>query len=157
MDWSFLYAGGAPLAVVMLSAPLAYAGVVVILRIGGKRTLADFNAFDFVVSVALGSLLAATVVNPSVAVAEGLAAIALLVALQAGIARLTTRSRRARAIVQSRPRLVAHRGQVIEAALRATRLSEDDLNTAARQAGFAAVGETGAIIIESNGKISVLG
>ncbi|MGR3466632.1 MAG: YetF domain-containing protein, partial [Shimia sp.] len=47
--------------------------------------------------------------------------------------------------------------QVIEAALRATRLSEDDLNTAARQAGFAAVGETGAIIIESNGKISVLG
>ena len=50
---------------------LAYAGLVLVLRISGKRTLAKLNAFDLVVTVALGSILASILLQESVALAEG--------------------------------------------------------------------------------------
>ena len=53
-----------------------------ILRISGKRTLAKMNAFDFVVTVALGSTLATVFLSKDIALAEGLFAFALLAGLQ---------------------------------------------------------------------------
>ena len=61
---------------------LAYIALVLLLRISGKRTLAKFNAFDFVVTVALGSTLATILLNNSIALAEGILALALLIGLQ---------------------------------------------------------------------------
>ena len=60
----------------------AYATVVVVLRLSGKRTLSKLNAFDLVVSVALGSTLATILLNSDVSWAEGATALALLAALQ---------------------------------------------------------------------------
>jgi uncharacterized membrane protein YcaP (DUF421 family) len=66
------WAGLAQVAVVGV---LAYAGLLLLLRISGKRTLAKMNAFDLVVSVALGSTLATTLLSRDVAVAEGVLAL----------------------------------------------------------------------------------
>ena len=49
----------------------AYAALVIFLRISGKRTLSKMNAFDLVVTVALGSTLATVVLSKDVALAEG--------------------------------------------------------------------------------------
>jgi hypothetical protein len=49
----------------------AYVTLVVALRLSGKRTLAKLNAFDLVVTVALGSALATVVLDPGVSWAEG--------------------------------------------------------------------------------------
>jgi uncharacterized membrane protein YcaP (DUF421 family) len=61
---------------------LAYAGLVLFLRFSAKRTLARMNAFDLFVTVSLGSTLATITISADVAVAQGLLALALLVALQ---------------------------------------------------------------------------
>ena len=50
---------------------LAYAALVVLLRVWGKRTLSRMNAFDFVVTVALGSTLATVLLSRNVALLEG--------------------------------------------------------------------------------------
>jgi len=67
---------------VLVVGTLAYIALVLLLRISGKRTLAKFNAFDFVVTVALGSTLATILLNNSIALAEGILALALLIGLQ---------------------------------------------------------------------------
>jgi len=51
---------------VFFSGIFAYAILVVFLRVSGKRTLSKMNSFDFVVTIALGSTLAATIVNTSI-------------------------------------------------------------------------------------------
>ena len=57
---------------------LAYVSLVVFLRISGKRTLSKMNAFDLIVTVALGSTLATVLLSKDVALAEGALAFALL-------------------------------------------------------------------------------
>lgn len=61
---------------------LAYVTLIVFLRISGKRTLAKLNAFDLVVTVALGSTLSAVLLQESVALAEGATALGLLILMQ---------------------------------------------------------------------------
>lgn len=61
---------------------LAYLGLVVMLRLSGKRTLSKLNAFDLVVTVALGSILATILLSREVPLADGLVAFVLLIALQ---------------------------------------------------------------------------
>ncbi len=71
---------------------LAYVALVALLRISGKRTLSKMNAFDFVVTVALGSTLATIMLSKDVALAEGVAAFATLIGLQFAISWLSVRS-----------------------------------------------------------------
>ncbi len=61
---------------------VAYLCLVVLLRVSGKRTLSKMNAFDFVVTIALGSTLATILLNKDTSLAEGVMALGLLVGLQ---------------------------------------------------------------------------
>lgn len=97
----------------------AYVAIVVLLRISGKRTLAKMNAFDLVVTVALGSSLATILLSKDTALAEGIAALATLIVLQAIVALANTRSRTLERIVKSEPVLLMHRGKVLHDALNA--------------------------------------
>jgi uncharacterized membrane protein YcaP (DUF421 family) len=53
---------------------LAYVALMVILRLSGNRTLSKMNAFDFIVTIALGSTLATVLLSSDVALAEGVLA-----------------------------------------------------------------------------------
>lgn len=81
---------------VVLIGSAAYVALLLLLRISGKRTLAKLSAFDFVITVALGSTLATVLLSKSVALAEGVTAMALLIGLQYGVASLVSRSSRFR-------------------------------------------------------------
>ena len=56
---------------VLVVGTLAYAALVLLLRVTGKRTLSKMNAFDLIVTVALGSTLATVLLSKDVALAEG--------------------------------------------------------------------------------------
>ncbi len=73
-----------------------YASLVLILRLSGKRTLAKLNAFDMVVTVALGSTLATILLSSTVSWVEGVAALVALAALQLLVALVTVHVPRAR-------------------------------------------------------------
>ena len=65
--------------------------LLLLLRVSGKRTLTRMNAFDLVVTVALGSTLATVLLTKSVALADGLVAFAVLILLQYGLTWLSVR------------------------------------------------------------------
>src|SRR5688500_7112001 len=90
------------LRVVVISL-LAYAFLVVILRVAGKRSLAKLNAFDFVVTVAFGSTLATVLLSKQGALAEGVLAFAMLAALQWIVSRLSIAYGPFRRLVRSDP------------------------------------------------------
>ena len=90
----------------MVVGVLAYVALVFLLRISGKRTLSKMNAFDFVVTVALGSTLATILLSKDVPLAEGVLAFALLIALQYVIAWFSVRSRTVSRFVKAEPTLL---------------------------------------------------
>ena len=84
--------------------------VLLLLRVSGKRTLTRMNAFDLVVTVALGSTLATVLLIKSVALAEGLTAFMLLIFLQFVLTWLSVRSRAVSRLVKSEPTLLVYQG-----------------------------------------------
>ncbi|MFP3942984.1 MAG: DUF421 domain-containing protein, partial [Alphaproteobacteria bacterium] len=80
---------------------LAYVVLILLLRISGKRTLSKMNAFDLVVTVALGSSLATVLLSKDVALSEGVIAFAVLIGAQFAITWMSVRSGGFRKVVKS--------------------------------------------------------
>ena len=134
----------------------SYAALIAVVRISGKRTLSKLNAFDLVVTVALGSTVATILLSKDVALVEGLTALALLVGLQFVVAYLSVRSSAVSGLVKSEPTLVVRRGQMLHDAMRRERLAETEVEQAARINGAASVEEIEAMILETDGSFSVV-
>lgn len=132
----------------------SYAALVVAVRLSGKRTLSKLNAFDLIVTVALGSTLATMLLSPSTALAQGVIAFATLIGLQTLIAWLSSRSDRVDGLVKSNPTLLLYRGRILYDALRAERVTEEEVRTAIREAGLARMSDVEAVVLESNGSLS---
>lgn len=134
----------------------AYVILVLILRVSGKRTLSKMNAFDFVVTVALGSTLATILLSKDTALAEGVLALVLLVGLQLIITWLSVRSKTVSYLVKSEPRLLFHRGDFLHGAMRAERVNQDEILQAMRSQGIGAIEKVEAVVLETDGSLSVL-
>lgn len=135
---------------------LAYSGLVLLLRISGKRTLSKMNAFDFVVTVALGSTLATVLLSSNVALAEGLLAFALLVFLQFAVTWLAVRSSTFRRLIKNEPKLLFYDGKFLQGAMRAERVTKEEVEAAVRQQGLASLDEVGAAVLETDGSVTVV-
>lgn len=135
---------------------LAYAAIVVLVRISGKRTLASMNAFDFIVNVALGSLLATIVLSRDVPVVDGVAAFLVLLGLQFAVSWSSARSDRVARLVRSEPRFLVYNGEFLYEAMRRERIGEGEVLQALRSEGIASVEDVAAVVLESNGSLSVL-
>ena len=140
----------------MLVGILAYVALVAFLRISGKRTLSKMNAFDFIVTVALGSTLATVLLSKDVALAEGLLAFILLIGLQFMVAWLSVRSARVEALVKSEPTLLLYRGRFLYAVMRRERVSQEEIEAAVRQGGMSDPADVAAVVLETDGTFSVI-
>jgi uncharacterized membrane protein YcaP (DUF421 family) len=152
--WFESWAGLGRLLVV---GPLAYLALIVILRGMGKRTLSKLNAFDFVVTLALGSTFATTLLSKQVALAEGVLAFALLAGLQYAMTWLSVRSARVRDLIASEPALLVHDGAFLPGALRRERVTRDEVFSALRAGGYSDIAQASAVVLETDGSISVIG
>jgi uncharacterized membrane protein YcaP (DUF421 family) len=141
---------------VLLVGTLAYVALVAILRISGKRTLTKLNAFDLVVTVALGSTLATVLLSRNVALAEGVLAMALLVFFQFAITSLSVRSGAFRDLVKSEPTLIMHQGEFLDGAMRAQRITRDEVMAALRSNGLMDASQAAAVVLETDGTIAVI-
>jgi uncharacterized membrane protein YcaP (DUF421 family) len=135
---------------------LAYAALVLLLRVSGKRTLSKMNAFDFVVTVALGSTLASMFVSKDVALAQGVLGLALLIGLQWINTFIAVRVKAYRRILKAEPTLLLYRGEFLHDAMKRERVSEDEILAAARSNGVAEIQELEAVIMETEGSLSII-
>lgn len=153
MDWFFN--SFADLARVILVGTCAYIGVIVLLRAAGKRTLSKMNAFDLVVTVAIGSILASVLLSKDVALAEGLVAFATLIVLQYVIAWLSVRSPWVRNMVKSEPALLFYDGNYLTQSMKKERVTKEEIWSAVRAQGLASMAEVGGVVLETDGSFTV--
>jgi uncharacterized membrane protein YcaP (DUF421 family) len=141
---------------VALVGSVAYVVLIVMLRTSGKRTLSKMNAFDFVVTVALGSTLAAVLLNKTIPLMEGILALALLVYLQFAITWLSVRSTRFQDLIKAEPTLLVHESRYLDAAIREQRVTRAEISAALRNNGKAGISEVRSVVLETDGSITVV-
>lgn len=134
----------------------AYVCAIIMLRVSGSRTLSKMSAFDFVITIAFGSTLSAILVNNTLSLATGVAALALLVALQYCVAALAAKWRRFSRLIAARPILLAWDGRTLEAAMLDERVSNDNMQAALRKHGLGDYEQVQAVVLEADGSLSVV-
>jgi uncharacterized membrane protein YcaP (DUF421 family) len=141
---------------VLTDAIVGYFVVLILLRLGGKRTLTQMSAFDIVVAITMGAVLGKTILDSHIPILHGLLVIALLVVMQALVAWLSAGNRVAQFIVTRRPVLLMQDGRVDVDALEQARISEAELLRTLREHGIGQLEQVGAVVLEADGKLSVL-
>ena len=135
---------------------LAYVALVAFIRVSGKRTLTKLNAFDLVVTVALGSTLATVLLSKDVPLVEGVLALATLILLQYAITWASVRSSWFKSLVKSKPTILVCQGAFIDDALLAQRVTRDEVHAVLRSQGVSAVEDVDALVLETDGSFSVM-
>jgi len=144
------------LARIVVVGVLGYVALVALLRTSGKRTLSKLNAFDFVVTVALGSTLASLLTSRRLSLAEGVTALALLILLQFVLTWTSVRWPWADRLAKAQPTLLLSHGAPLTDALRRERVTEAELLAAIRAAGGASLSDADAVVLETDGSLTVL-
>tara|TARA_R110000751_G_scaffold103502_1_gene198798 strand:+ start:325 stop:846 length:522 start_codon:yes stop_codon:yes gene_type:complete len=135
---------------------LAYATLVLFLRLSGNRTLSKMNAFDLIVTVALGSTLATVLLSKDVALADGAVALALLISLQFIITWTSVRFRWVRRLVTGEPLMLLYQGEFLLTSLRKARVTQDEVLSAIRSSGLSDVTAVEAVVLETDGSLSIV-
>jgi uncharacterized membrane protein YcaP (DUF421 family) len=125
-------------------------------RIHRRRCARPLNAFDLVVTVALGSTLSTVVLSKDQSLAEGAVALGLLVGWQYVIAWLCVRAHWARRIFNAQPALLFHNKEFLEHALRRQRVTNEQVRAAVLSEGFQDMRHMAAIVLETDGSFSVI-
>lgn len=141
----------------LLLSAIALTWVIFVVRVIGLRTFSKMTAFDFVATVATGSLLAgACQATTWPEFAQPTLAISALLGAQFVIAKLRQASDGFEEVVQNEPVILMRDGVIFDAALRETRVARADLIAKLREANALRFLDVRAVVLETTGDISVL-
>jgi uncharacterized membrane protein YcaP (DUF421 family) len=140
---------------VMFCALIAYCILFLFIRISGKRTLSKLTAFDFVVSVTLGSTLSSMILA-KVTLAEGAGALIVIILLQYLLAWGAKKSKVLEKAINSSPTLVFYQGKFLEDAMKKEVLTHEEIYAEIRKYRMLDVDQVEAVVMEINGELTVI-
>ena len=140
----------------LLVGTLGYIATIILLRVSGKRTLSKWNSFDFIVTIAFGSILASLMLSKDTSLVQGVLAIGMLVLFQFIITWVSVRSNIFQGWIKAEPTLLLFQGELQHNALRHQRVSKGEVLAALRTNGLGSLEEAEAVILETDGSFSVI-
>lgn len=148
-DWQTIYR-------IVLSGILIYISLILIINIFGKRAIASLSMHDYVVTIAMGSIVGSTIVSKSASLMDGLIGILILMVLQFIVTYLSRLENRFFHYLNSKPRILFIEGKFIDENMKSNRITQDEVYSAIREQGQATSDQIFAVLIESNGNMSVI-
>lgn len=145
-----------PLWNIFVSSVGLYFSLIIFIRVSGKRSTSQMNNFDWLVTVALGSIVASGIVIENVSLSESLFAVALLLMLQFFVTRTVFGSRLVSRVVKAEPRVLMKDGKFLREAMKAERVTEDEILSAVRSHGLLSLQEIQYVILETNASFSII-
>jgi uncharacterized membrane protein YcaP (DUF421 family) len=132
-----------------------YLGLAILLRLAGKRVLAQLNNFDLVVVLLLSNVVQNAVIGPDNSVAGGLLGAATLLAFNAAYVRLGTRNDRLQWLLEGKPTELVTRGEFEHARIERLGLKESEVLAALKHQGADSVEEVESALISPGGSLLV--
>jgi uncharacterized membrane protein YcaP (DUF421 family) len=155
--WGQIFALGAPLAEKVLRPIAVYVFLVVVLRIFGKRELAQLNPFDLVVLLSLSNTVQNAIIGNDNSLTGGLVGAFTLLGVNYMVVRYLFRHRRLDQIFEGKPLVLIQEGKVVKHALAKELLTRAELMTVLHRQGFASLHDVDRCVLEPGGTFFVQG
>jgi uncharacterized membrane protein YcaP (DUF421 family) len=150
-----MWAFAVPWWELILRAVIVYVFLLALLRISGKRQVGQLAPFDLVLLLVLSNAVQNSMNGGDNSLVGGLVSATTLVLLNFLVGTLTYRSKRLERVIEGRPQVLIHNGQLFDDVMAGAQLTHHELNSALRQAGCDCVADVHYAILENNGSISV--
>lgn len=153
---NWLFASLPVIGKVFLTVLAIFTIVIIITRLSGLRTFAKISSFDFASTIAIGSIIAAVILNPTHSILKGGIALATIVTFQSIFTFIIRKFPAIEKIVTNKPMLIMKDGIILKENLHKTNFSEENLIAKLREANVLDFDEVRAVVLESTGDVSVL-
>lgn len=141
---------------IVVTALLVYAALILYVRLAGIRSISKMNNFDWVVTVALGSMLGSVILLKDVVLMDGLVAIFMLLGTQYVVVKVSTRFDTFRHAVHAQPVLLLYNGHFLEDVMHRERVMEGEVLSAIRKDGHSDLSKITAVVLEPDASFSVI-
>lgn len=158
IDWGNMFFGDGDLIFlveIVIRTAVLYSFALIMVRLMGKRGMAQLTPFEFVIIVALGSAVGDPMFYPDVPLIHGFAVIVTVVAAQRLIARLTSIDS-VESLLEGDPLVVIEDGRIRDEALEREDFSREELYELMRLNGVPRLEDVKLGVLESIGRLSVL-
>jgi uncharacterized membrane protein YcaP (DUF421 family) len=139
----------------VLRTVVVYAALAVLVRLAGKRGLAQLNSFDLVVVLLLSNVVQNAIIGNDNSLTGGLIGAVVLVTVNAVVVRVVARSDRLTAVFEGTPTTLVERGRYLRRALQREGLRAGDVTTALRAQNADDVEEVERAVLEPGGALVV--
>lgn len=153
--WNDIFVLGVPLLEKIVRPIVVYLALVILLRIFGKRELAQLNPFDLVVLLSLSNTVQNAIIGNDNSVSGGLIGAVTLLALNYLVVRFLFKHRRLDQIVEGKSTTLIDRGKVQHKNLAKELLSHSELLTVLHRQGFDDVDEVERCVLEPSGTFAI--
>jgi uncharacterized membrane protein YcaP (DUF421 family) len=133
---------------------LIYIALIIIIRLNGLRSFSKISGHDFAITVAIGSIIASTVLAKDPALFQGVLAIAFFLLLQTIVSKL--RRGKLSGFFENTPVMLMDGSKILHENLKKAKIKESDLRSKLREANVLDLEEVKAVVLEATGDISVL-
>jgi uncharacterized membrane protein YcaP (DUF421 family) len=148
--------GFEPLLRIIVVGSITYLGIVILMNLGGKRTIANMNALDFVITVAIGSAFGRILTAKQVTVSEAVVAFILLVSIKFLVGKIELHFHKFARFITPQPKILYYKGKFYDQNLKKEKINKRDLDSELRKKSIISIEKVEAIILESNGDFSIL-
>jgi uncharacterized membrane protein YcaP (DUF421 family) len=155
--WSDMFHLGVPIVEKMLRAVIVYFALVALVRVAGKRELAQLNPFDLVVLLTLSNTVQNAIIGDDNTVSGGLIGAATLIGVNYLVVRFLYGHERLERLVEGDPDVLIENGQVLHDRLRKELIMLPELEVAAHKQGFASLADVDRAVLEPGGTICFFG
>jgi uncharacterized membrane protein YcaP (DUF421 family) len=135
---------------------ILFFAVYFLLRVVGRRELAQMEPFDFILLIVLGDAIQQGLTQDDYSVTGALIVITSIAAIQVVVGFFAFRFKRVRSFLDGEPIVLVEDGRILEKNLRRVRISADELAEEARQQQVASIDDIEWGILETSGKVSVI-
>ncbi|TCV97758.1 uncharacterized protein DUF421 [Luteibacter rhizovicinus] len=132
-----------------------YAGLLILLRLAGKRAFGEMSAFDVIVLVLVGGVLRTSIIGDDKGFIGPFIGVSSILATDWLIAWLCTRAPAFNRLMEGFPSLLVRNGQRDRSTLRAQNIPDAALDRALHGAGLERDDEVATARLEPNGKITI--
>jgi uncharacterized membrane protein YcaP (DUF421 family) len=156
MSSTWLFAPVENLAMVGLTTIAIYLAILLLTHLNGLQSFSKMSSFDFAITIAIGSVIASTIVMEDPPLAQGLVGLAALFALQFVVSSIRRRVPRSTRWLDNQPLLIMAGSEMISEHMDRARMSRDDLFAKLRMSGVHHADQVFAVVFETTGDVSVI-
>lgn len=142
--------------IVFIRALLLYIIVVVVMRMMGKRQVAEMQPFELVIMMMIAELAATPMEDMDIPLINGVIPIIALLSTQVLVSYFSLKSKKFSDFVCGKPSILIHKGRINQSEMLRLRINMDDLLEALRNKDYFNIDDIEYAILETNGQMSIM-